>query len=144
MSGGWYRSPERSSSDNMKQRCLNPNDPRYKYYGAGGIKVCDRWLNSFRNFLEDMGRKPSQRHSLDRKNNDGNYEPKNCRWATPKEQSQNTRKQRNKRIEIMWESASRGPFKYEGPSLFLGGATSHLKPNWHSLSQPYRQDAGNG
>jgi hypothetical protein len=102
MGGGWYRSPERSSWDNMKQRCLNPNDPRYKYYGARGIKVCDRWLNSFKNFREDMGRKPSQRHSLDRKNNDGNYEPKNCRWATRKVQMNNTRRQQAHRIRKMW------------------------------------------
>jgi hypothetical protein len=114
-----YRS-EYYAWQNMKQRCLNPRNKYYHYYGARGIKVCDRWLNSFKNFLEDMGRKPSQRHSLDRKNNDGNYEPKNCRWASRKVQMNNTRKQRDKRIEKMWIGAqpSRGPFKYTGQQLF--------------------------
>ena len=72
----------------MKKRCGNQNNPSYKYYGGRGIKVCDRWLNSFKNFYEDMGKKPSGK-SLDRINNDGNYEPRNCRWATYKEQGRN-------------------------------------------------------
>jgi hypothetical protein len=73
----------------MKSRCLNPNRPNYYLYGGRGIKVCERWFD-FTNFLEDMGEKPKG-YQLDRINTDGNYEPNNCRWVTPKENSNNRR-----------------------------------------------------
>lgn len=80
----------------MKMRCYNPENPKYPNYGGRGINVCDRWLNSFENFLEDMGEKPSEEYSIDRINNDGNYEPGNFRWATPVEQANNQRPKRSK------------------------------------------------
>lgn len=82
---------EYNSWRGAKKRCYNENNTSYKYYGGRGIQVCDRWLNSFENFLTDMGEKPSSSHSLDRINNDGDYSPDNCRWATSKEQSSNKR-----------------------------------------------------
>jgi len=88
--GGTY-TPEYRSWQMMKSRCRNPNNASYKNYGGRGIKICKRWINSFENFLKDMGPRPSAQHTLDRKNNDGNYTPKNCQWATKKEQVANRR-----------------------------------------------------
>lgn len=78
----------------LSNRCSNPNNAAYKWYGAIGVKVCRRWRgkNGFINFLSDMGRKPSPKHSIDRYPNPyGNYEPSNCRWATAKQQRANQR-----------------------------------------------------
>lgn len=76
---------------NIKARCLNKNGKDYPYYGARGIKVCDRWLNSFENFMEDMYSSYKQGLELDRIDVNGNYEPSNCRWITHKANGQNTR-----------------------------------------------------
>lgn len=76
---------------NMRGRCENPSDTYFAEYGGRGIRVCDRWA-VFENFLADMGRRPSSRHSLDRfPDNNGNYEPRNVRWATPEQQGNNKR-----------------------------------------------------
>jgi hypothetical protein len=76
----------------MIERCDNPKNKAYKNYGGRGITVCERWRESVANFVADMGPRPSKRHTLDRINNDGNYEPTNCRWATWDVQSRNKRK----------------------------------------------------
>ena len=82
--------PEYSAWYNMKRRCYNKNQKDYPRYGGRGIFVCNRWLDSYEAFLEDMGRRPSSRHSIDRIDNDGNYTPSNCRWADITEQNRNS------------------------------------------------------
>lgn len=77
----------------MRNRCYRKTHQNYHRYGGRGISVCERWRTSFANFLQDMGPRPTEKHSLDRfPNNDGNYEPGNCRWGTKTEQASNTSK----------------------------------------------------
>jgi hypothetical protein len=96
------QSPTYRSWYAMKTRCTNPNNPDWKWYGARGIKVCDRWLD-FVNFLDDMGERPEGK-TLDRyPNKDGDYEPNNCRWASNDEQIKN----RNKRT--YWDTSHQDP-----------------------------------
>lgn len=87
------RNPTYSCWKAMQERICITTHSNYKNYGGRGIKICDRWSgkNGFENFVSDMGPRPSKNHSIDRINNDGNYEPSNCRWATNKEQSRNKR-----------------------------------------------------
>ena len=82
----------------MKDRCYNPNLKHYKDYGGRGIIVCDRWKDSFENFFEDMGLKPSSKHSIDRIDVNGNYESRNCKWSTDQEQARNRRNQRDAKL----------------------------------------------
>jgi hypothetical protein len=87
---GLTGSPEYRSWQSAKGRCYNPKNKKYPIYGARGIKMCERWINSFDTFLEDMGKRPSKKYSLDRfPGTYGDYEPKNCRWATMKQQGGN-------------------------------------------------------
>jgi len=85
---GMSQSPTFLVWHSMKQRCNNRNHEAYSRYGGRGIAVCKRWY-SFQNFLNDMGERPSSEHSIDRINNDGNYKPDNCRWATRTQQGRN-------------------------------------------------------
>lgn len=88
-----FRHPLYAAWRGMKSRCYREKDPRYKDYGGRGITVCERWLDSFENFLADMGERP-EGLTLDRKDNDGPYSPDNCKWSTRSEQQRNTRRQK--------------------------------------------------
>jgi hypothetical protein len=88
---GRTRTPEYQAWLNMRQRCLDPKASGYQRYAGRGIRVSPHWLN-FGNFFQDMGRRPAPHYSLDRINNDGNYEPGNCKWSTLSEQARNQRR----------------------------------------------------
>ena len=89
----WKYRLEHNSYSGMIYRCTNPRSKAWKYYGGTGVTVCDRWLKSFLFFVRDMGPRPGPNYSIDRFPNPyGNYEPGNCRWATPKQQARNQRR----------------------------------------------------
>lgn len=88
---GQHNTPEYFRWLALKSRCTNPNNPRYADYGGRGITVCQRWMDSFEAFIEDVGERPSTEHSIDRIDNDKGYEVTNVRWATKQEQANNRR-----------------------------------------------------
>lgn len=96
---GYSKNPIYQAYYSMKSRCYDEKNKAFKHYGGRGIKVCDRWLESFEKFVEDMGERPLK-HSLDRIDVNGNYEPKNCRWATQQMQCLNQRKTVDMQNEI--------------------------------------------
>lgn len=98
---GKRASPEYTAWKGMRDRCSRVTSSKFALYGGRGITVCDRWRDSFENFLADIGRRPSPRHSVDRINVDGNYEPSNCRWATQAEQCQNTRNNKLSKEDVI-------------------------------------------
>ncbi len=112
----------------MRQRCRDPNISNYADYGGRGIKVCERWLSGengkhpFACFLEDMGRRPTSAHTIERIDNDGNYCKENCRWATRKEQANNRRPRKNS-VGIPGAQHCRGKFKAQ---IRRNGRTIHL------------------
>jgi len=86
--------PEYQAWKGIRKRIFNPKDAAYLHYGGRGIRLCDRWKESFEFFLADMGEKPTPKHSVERRDNDGDYCPENCYWATPLQQSRNTSRSR--------------------------------------------------
>jgi hypothetical protein len=135
---GQRHTPTYDVWNNMKRRCYDPTNHAYRHYGGRGIYVCDPWLESFENFLRDMGHKPADR-TLGRKDNDGPYTPENCRWETAYEQQANTR--RNVWVEfqgermIMFEAIRRA-------GLTVGVVYQRLRNGWtldKALSTPLRK-----
>ncbi len=107
--------PEHAVWASMRDRCNNKNNPVFKHYGARGIAVCERW-SDYRNFIADMGYRPSDHHEIERINNNEGYSPSNCRWATRDEQMLNTR--RNRMVEV------------EGKTVPLTVAAKMLNITW--------------
>lgn len=118
--------PEYWTWNAMKARCSNPNTTQYKNYGGRGITVCPEWRESFEQFYKDMGPRPTNKHSIDRINNDGDYTPENCRWATRKEQRDNQRLS-SRNISgvsgVTWSKRAkkwRADIQVEGKTKYLG------------------------
>ncbi len=118
---GSRKTKEYNTWCHIKARCFNKKHMQFKDYGGRGITVCSEWKNSFIKFLNDIGKAPSSKHSIDRINNNGDYEPKNCKWSTYKEQNSNKRTKRNVTINGITKSLqdwcdeyhiNRGTLKY--------------------------------
>lgn len=125
----------------MKQRCSNPNHPCYRLYGARGIKVCDRWQQSFVSFIEDMGRKPTPKHCLERINNDLGYCPENCAWKTHSDQMRNTRRtikvSLNGKSQCLKDWCSELGIPYDRTIARIGYGYSPIRA---LFQQPHRQN----
>ena len=104
----------------MIQRCHDPHHAGFPRYGGRGIKVCAWWRHDFMQFLSDMGLKPGPGYSLDRRNNDGDYSPENCRWATASQQQRNTRRVLNAHGTVRWGKKWRALIKVNGREIMLG------------------------
>lgn len=111
------KDPEYGVWSHIIGRCTNPSDAGWENYGGRGITICDRWRESYANFLADMGRRPSPRHMIERKDNNKGYEPSNCEWSTRQVQNNNTR--RNRIIE----------FRGESKTLAEWGRTTGIRPH---------------
>jgi hypothetical protein len=138
----WEFTPEYRCWTGMKARCSNPNKSNYRFYGGRGILVSDRWINSYETFLSDMGRMPSPKHTLDRIDPDGNYEPGNVRWATWSEQQRN--RGNNRVITLLGKTQCLAAWAEE-LGLNYRTLTSRIRSGWsyeRVLTQPLRVRGG--
>lgn len=124
---GLLATPEYAAWAAMKYRCNTPTSSLYHNYGARGIRVCDRWNDSFSAFYEDMGQRPTPNHSLDRIDNDGDYSPENCRWASWSEQQRN----RSITLRVEWKGEVRPLIDLaEEHGINLGTCKARLRNGW--------------
>ena len=138
-----YKTAGRYSSEyaiwsNMRARCTNPNSINFDRYGGRGITVCEAWSADFVNFLNDMGNRPSPDHSLDRIDNNGNYEPKNCQWATRQEQCRN--RSTSRFIQVGNDSRTMAEWS-EITGLRVGTIHARIKQGWSesdAVTRPLR------
>lgn len=142
---GMHNSPEYKSWQAMKDRCYRKTHSHYRLYGGRGITVCDRWRDSFEAFLEDVGFRPSPKHTLDRIDTNGDYEPDNCRWASRRQQANNRRDTRHITIDgetfsiAQWsrrfginENTIRSRLRYGWPpERLLEPPTDKFRPKHH-------------
>jgi len=125
--GDANKAPEYRIWNHMRDRCHNPNCKSYRFYGAAGIYVCERWRNSYSNFISDMGRRPSAEHEIDRIDSFGPYSPDNCRWLPRKLQARNTR--RNRHVTYRGETATLAEWA-ERTGISAGTIAFRLKHGW--------------
>jgi hypothetical protein len=133
------KTPEYYAWAAMLQRCYNPNNSFYKRYGARGITVCERWKNSFADFYSDMGAKPANT-SIDRIDNNGNYEPSNCRWATQKAQLAN--REITKKLEVDGRRTALSELA-ESAGLSRKSVNARINAGWSvedALNKPMREN----
>jgi hypothetical protein len=119
--------PRYKTWQSLVRRCHDPKSKGYADYGARGISVCEAWREDFWQFLKDTGDRPSPRHTLDRKDNDGNYEPGNVRWATPSQQA------RNKRSTVISEKMALEILRRSKRGEMTGDIARSLKLNYDAV-----------
>jgi hypothetical protein len=122
---GMKGTPEYTAWKNIKTRCYNPNFNRFEYYGGKGIRVCDKWLNDFEAFYSDMGARPTEKHTIDRINPNGDYSPDNCRWATYIEQAHNRKIRKTNTVGVSGVCFNKGKGKWEA-SVCYDSKRTHL------------------
>lgn len=127
---GWCGSPEYRTYYNILKRCYDQNDNRFSDYGGRGIKVCDRWLDGFENFIADMGQRPGKEFSIDRIDVNGDYTPDNCKWSNRIQQARNTRVRKDSKTGVRGVTVKGNRFHAQ---LYCNGENHDL--GWYGTIQ---------